>query len=121
MKIERDTGCIYRALNMVNGKSYIGKTVQSFEDRINQHSSGQGSKLLRSAIRKYGIDSILWTALEKGLPEEMLDERERYWIDKYDCISPNGYNLTTGGEGASHSGKPHRKTSKPKRKRRRHE
>ena len=112
MKIERDTGCIYRALNMVNGKSYIGKTVQPFEERINQHHSGRGSKLLRSAIRKYGIDSILWTALEKGLPEGMLDEREKFWIAKYDCIIPNGYNLTSGGEGGN---------SKPKKKRRRHE
>ena len=116
MKIERDTGCIYRALNMVNGKSYIGKTVQPFEDRINQHHSGHGSKLLRSAIQKYGNDSILWTTLEKGLPEEMLDERERYWIAKYDCMAPNGYNLTTGGEGAPHSGKTRRKKSKQKRR-----
>ena len=109
MKIERDTGCIYRALNTVNGKSYIGKTVQPFEDRMTQHQTGQGSKLLRSAIKKYGADSILWTVLERGLPEGMLDERERYWIAQLDCMAPKGYNLTEGGEGGTSKPKPKRK------------
>lgn len=29
-------------------------------------------------------------------PEE-LDDREKYWINKYKSVYPNGYNLTTGG------------------------
>ena len=97
MKIERHTGCIYKALNIVNNKIYIGKTVQPPSKRFYQHFTGKGSTLLYSAIRKYGKDNILWMILEKGLPTEMLDERERYWIAKHDCISPNGYNLTHGG------------------------
>lgn len=30
-------------------------------------------------------------------PLEELNEREKFWIAKYDSIAPNGYNLTAGG------------------------
>ena len=30
-------------------------------------------------------------------PDDMLNEREHYWIEKLNSLRPNGYNLTTGG------------------------
>ena len=30
-------------------------------------------------------------------PDDMLNEREHFWIEKLNSLSPNGYNLTTGG------------------------
>ena len=31
------------------------------------------------------------------VPDELLDEREIFWIKELNCLAPNGYNLMTGG------------------------
>lgn len=53
------------------------------------------------AIRKYGKESFNRTILEE-CPIEQLNEREKYYIAKYNTISPNGYNLTAGGDSNAH-------------------
>ena len=95
MKKER-TGVIYMAT--VNSKSYVGLTV-NFEKRKHQHSYevNHGGYHFHSAVRKYGADSVRWEILEDNIPEELLPEREKYWIAFYDTYR-NGYNMTEGGE-----------------------
>ena len=39
--------------------------------------------------------------VEENIPEDQLDQREKYWIKTYDTIAPHGYNLTEGGDGGS--------------------
>ena len=50
---------VYKITNRVNGKSYIGHSVRTLEQRWKSHLSSvrQGSKFrFHSAIRKYGVD-----------------------------------------------------------------
>lgn len=54
---------------------------------------------VQHALHKYGIDSFLVSVIDHADSREMADERERYWISELNCKTPNGYNLTEGGEG----------------------
>ena len=48
-------------------------------------------------MQKYGIDNFYIELLEE-VPENIsLDEREIFWITKYNSVSPNVYNCTNGG------------------------
>ena len=97
-------GCIYKITNKVNGKVYIGQTIRTVQTRWKQHiqsafreKNKNRSPLLYNAIRKYGADSFEIVELEK-CSNNILDEREIYWIKQYDSYK-NGYNCTIGGRG----------------------
>jgi len=80
--------------------SYVGKTTGDFEKRFGYHKrdARMGSKLpVHRAIRKYGQENILINRIE--CPDELLDEMEMMWIKVLNTMKPNGYNLTTGGDG----------------------
>lgn len=51
-------------------------------------------------MRKYGVDNFIVEQIEE-IKNDMLDEREKYWIKYYDSYIKNGkgYNCTLGGEG----------------------
>lgn len=46
------------------------------------------------AINKYGKDKFYYEILEENI--EDYDEREAYWIQFYNSVAPNGYNILTG-------------------------
>ena len=97
-------GSIYKITNTVNGKSYIGQTIHDAEKtRIHQHLNGHspGSKLVKSAVTKYGKDAFTYEILHDGIIPEFLDILEKEAIEKFNTIAPHGYNLTEGGSGAS--------------------
>ena len=87
-------GVIYKLTNLKNGKIYVGQTVQ-FKKRMNHHRHSKQPGV-DAAIRKYGWENFSVEILEE-CPEEMLDEREIFWIAELNSMFPNGYNLTSGG------------------------
>jgi group I intron endonuclease len=97
---------IYKATNKINGKVYIGYTSKSLNERIKLHlkkatnskekSYNQSFKL---AIRKYGISNFDWEILYECNTKEEAFEKEIECIRMYNSITPNGYNMTFGGEG----------------------
>ncbi len=91
---------IYKALNRINGKIYIGQTVRSLEERIPCHLSIKKKPPFSLALRKYGIQSFELSIIDNASSKEVLDAKERYWIKQYGCKVPYGYNLTDGGEGS---------------------
>jgi group I intron endonuclease len=95
---------IYRAINKNNGKCYVGKTVNSLQQRINSHKSESNLNrydvAFHRALRKYGIDMFEWEVLHECYLVEQLNEMERYFIKKFDSYL-NGYNETLGGDGQS--------------------
>lgn len=101
-------GLIYKRTSP-SGKYYIGKTVAPENVRWNSHVSealnerNDNCHLLNAAIRKYGSDAFSVEILEDNIPEEILAERERYYIEKYHAYFLDapymGYNMTRGGEG----------------------
>ena len=94
-------GVIYMLKNKVNNKMYIGQTMRDLNVRIERHikDAKYGSDLaIHRAIRKYGIDNFDIIVLEKDISEEKLNEREIYFIKKYNSVKL-GYNLSYGGDG----------------------
>ena len=87
-----------------SGKSYIGQTTKTEEERWKEHCyEAESRKInynskLNKAIRKYGGNTFSVTILEECNDKD-LNNREQYWIDYYDTYI-NGYNSTLGGEGS---------------------
>ena len=88
--------CIYKITNDINNQVYIGLTTRSIEQRWKEHIRHKSSSI-DNAIQKYGIAHFSVEEIEE-CPDEIIDEREVYWIDFYDTYN-NGYNATKGGDG----------------------
>ena len=94
-------GFIYKITNKVNGKSYIGQTIQSVKERFYQHCATKCSQailnmVIHKAINKYGKSNFTIEVIEE-VESTNLNDRERYWIRYYDSYN-NGYNSTEGGQ-----------------------
>ena len=93
-------GYVYKITNTINGKAYIGFSVNEPEKRrIKDHLSGRGNELLAKAVKKYGRDAFTYEVLEANVFDEFLPELEVAYIAKHNTVVPHGYNLTYGGEG----------------------
>lgn len=88
---------IYKIINIINGKIYVGQRKSKVipENDIKYFGSGV---VIKSSIKKYGKDNF-----EKEIIEICnsinINEREIFWICKLNSMLPNGYNLTEGGDG----------------------
>lgn len=93
-------GSIYKITNTINGKSYIGQTTRKqVADRIDKHLNGHpgGSLPLKQDVEKYGRDAFAVEVLHGDIIPELLNNLEIKSIQEYNTVSPNGYNLTQGG------------------------
>ena len=98
---------IYLATNKINQKKYVGQTKSwRFQKRIDEHLhfiDEQDHTAFHLAIKKYGEENFDWTILENDIPEDLVDEREKYWISYYNTYihaeHSCGYNETFGGQG----------------------
>lgn len=85
---------IYKTINLVNGKFYIGK------DRKNNPNYIGSGLILKQAIDKYGKENFRKEILEACDNEQMLDIAEVYWIKKLKSQDREiGYNIADGGTG----------------------
>ena len=93
-------GVIYKITNLLDGKVYVGQTVQKLRRRLNQHKNAEAKSIsaIDEAIKKYDWKNFKAEVIEE-CPREMLNEREIFWIKELNCLSPKGYNLTSGGDG----------------------
>lgn len=92
---------IYKATNVLNGKSYIGFD-SHWPKRKYRHirisESGNGFRF-HDAIRKYGKHNFEWSILYQSLDQDhTLNEMESFFIKEY-CTIEFGYNITEGGAG----------------------
>lgn len=93
---------IYRAINTINGKSYIGKTEKSLETRREWHIASVKQKsqfAFHRAIAKYGIEAFEWHIVHICDNLDDLNSKEKEYIKLYESFGINGYNMTAGGEG----------------------
>lgn len=88
---------IYIIKNDINDKVYIGQAVD-VETRFQGHCKPSSIKreIIARAIQKYGKEHFWYEILEKSVSN--YNDREKYWIDYYQSIVPNGYNIMAGGE-----------------------
>ena len=97
---------IYKITNIVNGKVYIGQTVQTNPKmRWYEHwaaaKSGHTQHLYKS-MRKYGVDAFAWKIIDQAETIEVLNQLETKWISHYRGIT-KCYNHRDGGDNSLHS------------------
>jgi group I intron endonuclease len=95
-------GFIYSITSPI-GKIYIGQTRRDVEKRKTEHFKCPGSCiLLENAIKKYGQEQMKCEVLLE-INDELLDEHEKKFIEMYNALEPNGYNIRSGGVAGIHS------------------
>ena len=92
--------CIYKHVNLINNKVYIGQTSQSPERRWRQGGTGyKDSPRFWQAIQHYGWENFSHEILQTNLTQQEANIREKYWISFYNSMDQKyGYNLTPGGD-----------------------
>jgi group I intron endonuclease len=117
-------GYVYLFHNPVNDKIYIGKTIQNYKLRWNDHKCNAFTKNIKNhfynSIRKYGWDNfdkyIIFQTEEiedKLEIDKVIIEKEIYFINLFESNNSNfGYNHTIGGDGIC--GYKHTEESKQK-------
>lgn len=92
-------GYIYLRTNLINGKHYVGQTVD-VERRNNAWNclkTEYGGYAINNARAKYGADGFSFEIL-KECPNEDMNYWEKYYIKMYNSKKPYGYNATDGGD-----------------------
>lgn len=93
---------IYKITNLLNGKCYIGQSID-IEKRWVEHKSIYNHPRcsnyhIYKAFRKYGIENFSFSVIEE-CEQSLLNDREKFWIQHYNSFE-HGYNMTIGGDGA---------------------
>jgi len=88
------TGVIYKITNPT-GKIYIGCTID-WKRRFSEYRrlSMVGQRKLYNSLKKYGYENHIFEIIEE-CEENMLHEREIYYINHYNCID-EGLNIRLG-------------------------
>jgi len=88
-----------------SGKQYVGKsTIGPTQKSILYQSAAKYfpniKRPILEAIRKYGWVNMKFKIIEQNInwSSDELNEREKYWIHKYETLQ-TGYNVTAGGDG----------------------
>lgn len=77
---------IYK-ISSPSGRVYVGQST-NLESRIKDYKRGHGMKKqrkLENSFNKYGIKEHIFEIVEECVPE-ILNIRERYWQDFYNCL-----------------------------------
>lgn len=93
---------IYKIVNTINGKHYIGKTKHTLEKRFKQHiylAKRNPKTYFHYSLNKYGSENFSILEIEK-CNNDNVNERERYWINYFNSFN-EGYNFTNGGDGGN--------------------
>lgn len=89
---------IYKLTNTINGRCYIGYTINTIERRFLSHVNDSSEcTYLHKAIHKYGEENFDLEEICGTKNKEFIGELEDYFIQFYNTLAPNGYNLKRGG------------------------
>jgi group I intron endonuclease len=105
---------VYKIVDKTNGKTYVGQTTTSIEDRWSGHKCKllkKGHKTpLYAAMLSHGLDNFSIQQIDTASSLIELNQKEQQWIATLGSVYPEGYNLMSGG---SNGGK-HNDTTKAK-------
>ena len=97
-------GCInyvYLITNTINGKQYVGAhTTNNIDDQY----LGSGN-LIRRSIKKYGKENFNKIILKEFSNVSEARKQEKFYIEKFNTLFPNGYNLHPNGGNGNERGK----------------
>jgi hypothetical protein len=88
-------GYIYLLVDTRNGKKYVGK---HNGEKPEYWASGL---LVNKIAKKYGKNIFDRTILEDNVSNELLNEKEKFYIKEHNSFV-EGYNLSLGGDGGGH-------------------
>lgn len=99
---------IYRITNIINGKIYIGQTIQP-NIRWSNHKSvtkRKPTQCIHHAMKKYGVENFIFEVILTCKTQTDANEVEDVVITQYDSRNNDlGYNIARGG--SSNSGPAH--------------
>lgn len=103
-------GIIYVAENLINGKTYVGQTIQKWPLRKNGHIGNPDKySAIDRALKKYGSENFKWDIIDRTDDQNTLNMLERLQISRYESMTTHwGYNICEGGS----NGKPSKETIK---------
>lgn len=99
---------IYKITNQVNGKVYIGQSInissrwRAEKSAAFNPNNAEYDCYRSRAFRKYGVENFIFEIIEECLPKD-LNKKEAYWADFYNSYIPNGYNEALCGEQSKHT------------------
>lgn len=99
-------GYIYKYTSP-SGKSYIGQTTTNPMRRASGGEGYKGCVAFYDAIQKYGWSNFILEILEEIESDDLISELndlEIFYINKFNTISPYGYNILLGGNNKSLAG-----------------
>lgn len=93
--------CVYKITNTLNGKVYIGQTVDYRKRKVGHFSylrrNAHRNRYLQKSFNKYGESSFKMGIIKECAVDE-LDKLEIYYMRKYNSIDKTlGYNMVIGG------------------------
>jgi group I intron endonuclease len=102
--MKKPFGIIYKVTNKLNGKVYIGQTIQPLGRRKGEHvyrfTHKTRDHLIYKAFNKYGFQNFAWEIVMECKSNEemnMAEIKAIAWCNSYN----KGYNMTPGGDGVS--------------------
>ncbi len=109
---------IYKAINRINGKEYVGQTTRSLSLRIAEHKYCSSKTIysmpVYSAMVKYGFENFDFFFIDSASSMEELNKKEEFYIKEFNTLCPNGYNVLPGGENRTVSDETKKKISAAK-------
>lgn len=90
-------GYIYLITDTLHNKQYVGQHRGYILDN-GYYGSG---KLILKIIKKYGTKIFTRQIIDYASSQEELSDKEIYYINKYQTLYPNGYNLTLRKQGTN--------------------
>ena len=90
-------GYIYLITDTTNGMKYTGKHHYHIEGQLDPNYHGSG--VIIKNIYKKRPETLKEEYIKTCYSEEEMCSDEQYYIEVFDTLWPNGYNLTKGGDG----------------------
>lgn len=89
---------IYSIENLITGKVYVGQHQAHVKPSLERYFGG--GEYIKKSIEKYGKSNFKKTIIKENINcKSAANIFERLYIKKYNSLTPNGYNLTPGGDG----------------------
>ena len=98
----KDSG-IYYCYCIANNKGYVGQTINLYRRIVKNHikdlrNNQHKNKSWQYSWNKYCEENFIWVILEQCENNEMMNDREQFWIKELNTLEPQGFNMTTGGD-----------------------
>lgn len=93
---------IYKFENKINGMVYIGQAID-LQERYKKHLKNMKDLIHQEdfyiGLREFGIDNFSYEVLEnfEEFNQDLLNTLECFYIEKFNSLKPNGYNMVPGG------------------------